>query len=188
LRLAGLAAVTFWIAGCDQAMSDQPKRGPLQASSFFADGRSSRSPVAGTVAQGGLQLDDHLYRGLVRGEYATIFPQAVTGDILERGRGRFDIFCSPCHDRTGSGRGAIVERGYRAPPSFHIDRLRQAPPGYLFDVISRGLGAMPDYSQQVSAQDRWAILAYLRALQLSQAAQEGDLPPEELRRLEALPP
>jgi hypothetical protein len=169
-------------------MSDQPKRGPLQASSFFADGRSSRSPVAGTVAQGGLQLDDHLYRGLVRGEYATIFPQAVSWEILERGRGRFDIFCSPCHDRTGSGRGAIVERGYRAPPSFHIDRLRQAPPGYLFDVISRGLGAMPDYAQQVSAQDRWAILAYLRALQLSRAALEGDLPPEELRRLEALPP
>jgi mono/diheme cytochrome c family protein len=187
-RLACLAAAAFWIAGCDQAMSIQPKRMPLQSSTFFADGRSSRSPVPGTVPQGGLRLDEHLYRGLSGGDFARTFPGTITEETLARGRERFNIFCSPCHGRTGGGHGTVVERGYRAPPSFHQDRLRQAPPGYLFDVVTRGQGAMPGYADQVPAQDRWAILAYIRALQLSQAAPEGDVPPEELRRLEALPP
>ena len=182
-----LTALALLAAGCDQAMSDQPKRTPLQASSFFADGRSTRLPVAGTVARGQLRLDDPLFRGMSGGEFARSFPFDITSEVLARGRERFDIFCAPCHDRTGSGRGMIVQRGYRAPPSFHIDRLRQAPPGYLVDVMVHGFGAMPDYADQVPARDRWAITAYIRALQLSRDAHRADVPPEELPRLEAEP-
>lgn len=188
LRAAVLAAAILLVSGCDQAMSNQPKRTPFQASSFFADGRSSRVPVPGTIPQGGLRLDDHLHRGLSGGEFAVQFPAPVTEGTLRRGRERYDIFCSPCHDRTGSGRGMIVQRGYRPPPSLHLDRLRQAPPGYLFDVLTRGLGAMPAYSEQVPPTDRWAIIAYIRALQLSHDARTKDVPSEELKRLEALPP
>ena len=179
---AVLAAAILLISGCDQAMSDQPKRKPFQESSFFADGRSSRVPVAGKIPQGGLRLDDHFHRGLSGGEFASQFPAAVTADTLRRGRERYDIFCSPCHDRTGSGRGMIVQRGYRPPPSFHLDRLRQAPPGYLFDVVTRGLGAMPGYSEQVRTADRWAIIAYLRALQLSRLGDVNDLPRARIGR------
>ncbi|HXF59558.1 MAG TPA: cytochrome c, partial [Candidatus Saccharimonadales bacterium] len=138
--------------------------------------------------QGQLRLDDHLYRGRVGAGFAATFPSPVTIAVLEHGRERYDIFCAPCHDRTGSGRGMIVERGYRAPTSFHIDRLRQAPPGYLFDVITRGFGAMPDYAEQISVRDRWSIVAYLRALQLSQDTRKEELSPEERRKLEAETP
>lgn len=182
------ASFALLASGCDQAMSEQPKRAPLRASSFFADGRSSRLPVPGTVARGQLRLDEHLFRGVSGGEFAATFPFDVTAKVLERGRERFDIFCAPCHDRAGTGRGMIVERGYRAPPSFHIDRLRRAPPGYLFDVMTRGFGAMPDYADQVPARDRWAIAAYIRALQASRDTPKEDIPPDELRKLEAGPP
>jgi hypothetical protein len=181
------AAASLAGAACDQAMSDQPKRGPLALSTFFVDGRSSRLPVPGTVAQGELRLDDHLYRGVIGGEPADAFPFPVTREILARGRDRYDIFCSPCHDRTGSGRGMIVARGYAPPPSYHIDRLRAAKPGHFFDVITRGFGAMPDYAGQIPARDRWAIVAYVRALQESQNAGPEDVPPEVLRSLEARP-
>jgi len=183
-----ILALSLLTAGCDQAMSEQPKRDPLRPSSFFADGRSSRTPVPGTIAQGQLRLDDHLYRGRVGAGFAATFPSPVTIAVLERGRERYDIFCAPCHDRTGSGRGMIVERGYRAPPSFHIDRLRQAPQGYLFNVITRGFSAMPDYAEQISVRDRWSIVAYLRALQLSQDTRKEELPPEERQKLEAETP
>jgi hypothetical protein len=177
----------MFAAGCDQAMSDQPHRGPLAPSTFFPDGRSSRPPVAGTVAQGDLRLDDHLYRGVIGTEPADTFPFPVTREILARGRERFDIFCSPCHDRTGHGHGMIVSRGYAPPPSYHIDRLRVAKLGHFFEVITHGFGAMPDYGSQIPARDRWAIIAYVRALQESQNARPEDVPPEELRRLEAQP-
>jgi hypothetical protein len=169
-------------------MADQPKRRPLQASQFFADGRSSRLPVAGTVAQGELRLDDHLYRGIVGAEFADSFPFPVTRVVMERGQERFNIFCSPCHDRTGYGHGMIVGRGYTNPPSYHIERLRRARPGYIFDVITRGFGAMPEHQDQIPAHDRWAIVAYVRALQESQDAHPEDISPQELRRLEAQPP
>ena len=168
-------------------MSAQPHRGPLAPSLFFADGQSSRPPVPGTVAQGELRLDDHLYRGLVGTELADTFPFPVTREILLRGRERFDIFCSPCHDRTGYGRGMIVSRGYAPPPSYHIDRLRAARPGHFFEVITRGFGAMPEHGSLIVARDRWAIVAYVRALQESQNARAEDVPPEELRTLEAQP-
>jgi hypothetical protein len=178
----------FWVAvalaGCGQDMDRQAKLRPLQESAFFPDGQGSRPPVPGTIAQGGLRLDDPLYRGRVGKEFVPTFPFPVGKKDLERGRERYDIFCSPCHDRAGTGRGIVVQRGYRAPSSFHTDRLRQATPGYLFDVITRGFGTMPDYAVEVSPLDRWRIVAYVRALQLSQDAAREDVAAEDLDRLE----
>jgi mono/diheme cytochrome c family protein len=181
------AALALSALGCDQAMSDQPKRGPLEGSAFFADGQSSRPLVPGTVAQGQLRTDELLYRGTVGREPADVFPFPVTREILARGRERYDIYCSPCHDRTGYGNGIVVQRGYARPPSYHQERLRRAKPGSLFYVITRGSGAMPDYASQIRAPDRWAIVAYLLALQESQNARPEDIPPGELKRLEAGP-
>lgn len=165
-------------------MERQPKVRPLQESAFFADGQGSRLPVAGTIPRGGLRLDAHFFEGKEGARPAETFPFAVTRKDLERGRERYDIFCAPCHDRSGGGRGIIVQRGYRAPASFHIDRLRQAPPGYLYDVITRGFGSMPPYASHVPPADRWRIAAYVRGLQLSQYASVDDLTPEEQRRLQ----
>lgn len=181
------AALALSAPGCGQAMSDQAKRGPLEQSAFFADGQSSRPPVPGTVAQGQLRTDELLYRGTIGREPADVFPFPVTREILLRGRERYDIYCSPCHDRTGYGNGTVVRRGYARPPSYHLDRLRRAKPGSLFDVITRGTGAMPDYGSQIRAPDRWAIVAYVMALQESQNARPEDVPPEELKLLEAGP-
>ena len=183
-----IVALGLLVVSCDQAMTEQPKRKPLQGSTFFADGRSSRSPVEGTVARGQLRIDEHLYRGTAAGAFATEFPFPVTAGILERGRDRYNIFCSPCHDRTGSGQGIIVQRGYRMPPSFHHDRLRLLPPGQLFDTVSRGLNAMPAYADQIPVRDRWSIVAYLRALQLSRDVPKEKIPDLERLRLEAEPP
>ena len=172
IALAGLLAV----AGCRQDMHNQPKYIPLRESDFYTDHRSGRPLLEGTVARGDAQGDELLYTGKVNGELATVFPFPVTEAVMRRGQERFDIFCSPCHARTGDGDGMVVRRGFRAPPSFHIDRLRQAPPGHFFDVITNGFGAMPDYRQQVPVRDRWAIVAYIRALQASTAAGLGDVP------------
>jgi mono/diheme cytochrome c family protein len=172
VALPGLLAV----AGCRQDMHNQPKYIPLRESDFYADHRSERPLPDGTVARGDVQGDERMYTGKVNGELATVFPFAITGDVMRRGQERFDIFCSPCHARTGDGDGMVVRRGFRAPPSFHIDRLRQAPPGHFFDVITNGFGAMPDYRQQVPVRDRWAIVAYIRALQATTAAGLGDVP------------
>jgi hypothetical protein len=186
-RLVAAALGALLAAGllaCDQVMDRQAKLKPLQESAFFADGRGSREPVAGTVPQGGLRIDDHLYRGKDGAAFAETFPFSIARKELERGRERYDIFCAPCHDRAGTGRGIVVQRGYRAPPSMHLDRLRQAPAGYFFDVMSRGFGAMPDVAAQVPTRDRWMISAYIRALQLSQNAPREDLTADEVRRLE----
>ncbi len=158
-------------------MHDQPKYIPLRESEFFADHRSERPLVEGTVARGDVEGDDVLYTGKVNGELATVFPFPVTWDVMTRGHERYDIFCAPCHSRTGNGDGMIVRRGFRAPPSLHVDRLRQAPAGHFFDVITNGFGAMPDYKQQVPVRDRWAIVAYIRALQATTAASIADVPP-----------
>ncbi len=168
-----------------QAMYDQPKYEPMEASSFFADGLSSRQQVRGTVARGQLRLDTHFYTGKVNGELAETFPVAVTREVLMRGRERYDIFCSPCHDRAGTGNGMVVQRGLRQPPSFHIDRLREAPVGYYFDVMTSGYGAMYSYASRIIPEDRWAIAAYVRALQLSQNATLEDVPGDVRKRLEA---
>lgn len=177
--LAGLTA------GCRQDMHDQPKLEPLEASEFFPDGRASRAQVAGTVARGELRLDPHLYTGKIDGQLATTFPFEVTEEVLLRGRERFDIFCSVCHDRAGYGEGMAVKRGMKRPPSLHIERLRESPPGYFFDVITNGFGAMYDLSDRIDYADRWAIVAYVRALQLSQNATLDDVASNARADLEA---
>ena len=180
--LLALAAATL-LAGCRQDMHDQPRFKPLRESDFYGDHRSARPLVEGTVARGHLDDDELLATGKVNGQDATDFPWPVTTEVMARGRERYDIFCSPCHDRTGSGDGMIVRRGYRRPPSFHIDRMRQAAVGHFFDVITNGFGAMPDYRAQVPVVDRWAIAAYIRALQASQHATLDAVPPAEREKL-----
>jgi mono/diheme cytochrome c family protein len=163
-------------AGCRQDMHDQPKYIPLRQSPFFGDERSARPLVAGTVPRGHLNEDALLHTGKVGHADATVFPFPITDQTMARGRERFDIYCSPCHGRTGQGDGMVVRRGFRHPPTFHQDRLRNAPVGQLFDVITNGFGAMPDYAAQIRAEDRWAIIAYVRALQLSEHATLTDVP------------
>ena len=170
-------------AGCRQDMHDQPKYTAYKASDFFADRRSARPPVEGTIAQGHLNDDELLYSGRVAGQPATVFPFTIDATVMQRGRERYNIFCSPCHGLAGDGDGMVVQRGYRRPTSFHVDRLRQVPPGHVFDVMTNGFGAMPDYAAQIPVRDRWAIAAYLRALQLSQYAAAGDLPPQAQAQL-----
>jgi mono/diheme cytochrome c family protein len=172
--LIGLAAVA--LAGCRQDMHDNPRYEPLEASTFFADGRASRTFVANTVARGTLREDSHLYQGRVNGQLATTFPMPVTAQTMARGQERFNVFCAPCHGRTGTGNGMVVQRGFRAPPSYSEARLRNAPIGYFFDVMTNGFGAMQDYAAQIPVQDRWAIAAYIRALQLSEHATLADVP------------
>ena len=172
--MLGLAMIT--LAGCRQDMHNQPKFKPLRESDFYADKRSARPIVEGTVARNQLDTDSYYYTGKVGNNYATEFPFPVTEQVLRRGQERFNIYCSPCHSEIGDGNGMIVARGFKKPPSYHTDRLRNAPVGHFFDVITNGFGAMGDYSAQVSVQDRWAIVAYIRALQLSQAATKADVP------------
>jgi mono/diheme cytochrome c family protein len=171
------------VSACQQQMADQPRYEPLQKSAFFGDERSARPLVEGTVARGQLRANEHLYTGKYQGKLAETFPYRVTYGALARGQERFNIYCSPCHDRVGTGQGMVVHRGFRVPPSFHIDRLRAAPVGHFFDVITHGFGAMADYAEQISPQDRWAIVAYIRALQLSQHAALADVPADERQRL-----
>lgn len=168
-------------------MYDQPKYKPLRRSDFFADQRDARPLVDGTVARGMLRADTRLSTGKDGALLTTQFPMKPDRALLERGRDRYNIYCSPCHDRTGAGAGMVVRRGYRAPSSFHIDRLRDAPVGHFFDVITNGFGAMPDYAAQIPIADRWAIVAYVRALQLSQNVRSNEIAPEDRARLEALP-
>ena len=175
----------FALAGCQQDMAQQPRVKPLAASDFFGDGRGARQPVPGTVARGQLREDDHLYTGKVNGQLVDTFPFAVTRAVMARGQQRYNIYCTPCHGPLGDGEGMIVRRGLKAPPSFHIERLQKMPAGHFFDVMTNGLGAMQDYSAQISAEDRWAIVAYIRALQLSQNATLADAPAEQRKGLEA---
>ncbi len=156
--------------GCAD-MKDQPHHEPLEYSSFFADGRSSRPLVEGTVARGHLRADDRIYRGLeADGSFVAQNPLVVDAALLSRGRNRFEIYCTPCHGRVGDGQGMVVQRGYKQPSSYHIDRLRGVEDGYFYDVITNGFGKMSSYASQVKPRDRWAIVAYIRALQLSQYA------------------
>ena len=174
-----LMVICLGLVGCQQKMADQPRYEPLQKSDLFDDQRASRPLVEGTVPRDQLNADEEFYTGKVNNEPAKTFPFIVDRQLLLRGQERFTIFCSPCHSRLGDGQGMIVRRGFRPPPSFHIDRLREAPPGHFFDVISHGFGAMPDYSEQIPPHDRWAIVAYIRALQLSQNAALTDVPESE---------
>jgi mono/diheme cytochrome c family protein len=174
-----LCVLSGFVAGCRQDMHDQPKYIPLRESTFFNDARSARPFVQGTVARGELREDTLLYTGKVNGADATMFPFPVDEKVMARGQERFDIYCSPCHGRTGLGDGMVVRRGYRRPPSYLDDRLLGAPVGHFFDVISNGFGAMPDYAAQIKAEDRWAIVAYVRALQMSGHAALADVPADQ---------
>ena len=155
-------------------MHNQPKYEPLEPSAVFADGSSARHPVEGTVARGVLNADEAMFTGKTGGQAVTEMPFAITAADLDRGQERYNIFCTPCHDQSGNGNGMIVQRGYRKPPSFHIDRMKQAEPGYMFDVITNGFGAMPDYKAQIDARDRWRIVAYVKALQMTPGAAAAD--------------
>jgi mono/diheme cytochrome c family protein len=172
------------LAGCHTDMYDQPRHEPLERSEFFADGRASRPLVAGTVARGELREDEPLYTGKRDGELVDEPPLEVDVLLLNRGQGRFNIFCSNCHGRLGDGEGMIVRRGFTRPPTYHSDRLRGLPIGHFFDVMTNGFGRMPDYAEQISVRDRWAIAAYVRALQWSQYARLEDLDASDRQRLE----
>jgi mono/diheme cytochrome c family protein len=183
-RLGLCLGVVLLIGGCRLDMHVQPKYKPYVPSTFFDDGRSERPVVPGTVARGQLRTDELLYTGKLNGVLADSFPFPIKQGALERGRERYNIYCSPCHDYTGGGRGMIVQRGLPAPPSYHIDRLRTAPVGHFFDVMTNGLGRMYSYAARVSPEDRWKIAAYVRALQLSQHAAVADVPESERPKLQ----
>jgi mono/diheme cytochrome c family protein len=181
--LALLAALSA--AGCRQDMHDAPRYKPLAESAFFADGASARPLPAGTVARGDLRADKLFYTGRLPDDSVTAeLPVPVDRALLLRGRQRFDIYCAPCHGRLGEGNGMVVRRGYKPPASYHEPRLREAPIGYFFDVMTHGFGVMPAYAAQVPAHDRWAIAAWIRVLQRSQHFDAGELSAEERARLE----
>jgi hypothetical protein len=172
------AAVALMIvsAGCRQDMQDEPKMIPQRGTRFFANGRSVRPQVPGTVARGEQNADDYFHTGVIDNQVQDKMPFAVTMPVLLRGQERFNIYCTPCHSRVGNGRGMIVERGYKPAGDLLGARILKEPLGHYFDVISHGYGAMPDYAAQITTEDRWAIVAYIRALQLSQGATLQDVP------------
>jgi mono/diheme cytochrome c family protein len=177
LPVAGACAlVSIVIAGCRQDMHNQPKMIPQRHTTLFQDGRSARQQVAGTVARSQSVEASYMTTGLINGVEGEAMPFPVTQTVMERGQERFNVYCTPCHSRVGNGKGAIVGRGYYAAGNFQSARLRQAPLGHFFWVITHGYGAMPNYSVEIRAEDRWAIAAYIRALQLSQSATRNDVP------------
>ena len=165
-------------------MYNQEKYEALEASIFFADGMSFREQVPATVARGQMMLDAHFYQGKVDGQLATTLPVPVTRELLKRGQQRFNIYCSPCHDQTGSGNGMVVKRGLKQPPSYHQQRLREVPVGHFFDVMTNGFGVMYSYASRIQVEDRWAIAAYIKVLQLSQNVELDQLPVEDQRQLQ----
>ncbi len=181
LRKSGIALLPVFtmtmLSACRLDMHVQPRQNPLSRSDFFPDQRSERPPVEGTVARGQLHEDSYFYTGRAGSGFGDSMPFAVSKEVLERGRERYDIYCAPCHSLVGDGNGFIPSRGFsRRPPSYHIARLQKAPLGYFYDVISNGFGIMSDYASQITPQDRWNIVAYVRALQLSQNATRADVP------------
>jgi cytochrome c553 len=180
-----LILLVLLTCSCRRDMFNQPSTQPLSRNDFFQDNQmASRPLVMHTVARGQLQEDEAFYTGKIGTNLVTTFPMPITRELLERGRERFDIYCSVCHGRTGGGNGMIVQRGFPVPPSYHIDRLRQAPVGHFFDVMTQGYGIMYSYAERVKPEDRWAIAAYIRALQLSQNMKLAELPSSERAKLE----
>ena len=188
-----LVLALFMIIGCEgttdierlrQEMYNQSRFEPLEKNTFFADQRSSRPWIQGTVARGHLRTDAHLYTGMADGKPAETFPFSITREVILRGQDRYNIYCSPCHGYEGDGRGMVVRRGMKQPPSYHIERLQNETPGYFFDVMTNGFGAMYSYASRIKPRDRWAIIAYIQALQLSQNATLDDVPADVRQRLE----
>ena len=188
LALVGaLSVLLLPLAGCRQDMQDQPKFYPQRRTNFYADGRSARSQVTGTVARSQVTRDDYFHTGMINGKEGDGLPRALTIDMLHRGQERYNIYCSPCHSRVGNGLGLIVARGYHPAANFHTFRLRSAPLGHFFAVMTNGYGAMPNYASELTTEDRWAVAAYIRALQLSQNANSTDLASgQQVRKLAEL--
>ena len=184
--LLAVAALLI-VAGCRQDMHDAPRYEAFEASASFPDGRSSRTPPAGTVARGWLRDDEALYTGKIAGQPVDQFPFPIGREELLRGQARFNIYCTPCHGRLGDGNGMVVQRGLRQAASYHQDRLRQEKVGYFFDVITNGFGAMQGYAEQTPVRDRWLIVAYVRTLQLSQHASINDVPADRRGALDEKP-
>jgi len=185
--MTALIGCSFLLSSCRQGMYDQARYEPLEGSPLFADGRASRPLIEGTIPVGGLDRDDTRLAWKTGERFVNDHPMPLSKELLARGRERYDIFCAVCHGPSGYGNGMIVQRGFPAPPSFHEDRLRQAPPGYLVDVMTNGFGTMYSYADRVSLEDRWAIAGYLRALQRSQYGSVQDVPAGERVELEARP-
>lgn len=176
------------IVGCQQQMGIQPYYQPLEESSLFEDRRASRPLVPGTVSRGDLREDDALFTGKVNGELIEEFPMTITQEIIERGGNRFNIYCAPCHSKLGDGNGMIVQRGVTRPPAFTDARLTTAPVGHIYDVITNGYGRMYSYNQQLPVRDRWAIVAYVRALQAAGSGSIDEVPEAERAKLMAMEP
>jgi mono/diheme cytochrome c family protein len=185
--LAGLLVAAVAGTACAQVMDRQPSYRPFQASDQFADGSSARPVPADTVARGQTRDDALLFTGQQAGQVVDQLPMPVTRELLTRGQQRFDIYCVPCHGYEGDGDGMVVQRGFSPPPTFNSDRLRAAPVGHIFEVVTNGLGSMPAYAPQIPVPDRWAIVAYVRALQLSQHATLDDVPPDQRAQLDQIP-
>jgi len=186
LRSVAFLLALLLVAGCsNNGMDDQPKYEPYEASNLFENGMSARPIVENTVARGQLNANTLLYAGQTEGTLATDFPFPVTSEVVARGQERYGIYCAPCHGYAGYGDGMIVQRGFSPPPSFHQQRLRDLPVGYYFQVITNGIGRMYSYGDRIQPQDRWAIIAYIRALQLSQNATMDAVPAEIQPTLEA---
>ncbi|HWF48401.1 MAG TPA: cytochrome c [Bryobacteraceae bacterium] len=185
--VAMFAPLLLLATSCRQDMQDQPKYKPLGANSFFADGRDARPIPAGTIARDELNDTDFFHTGEANGAFLNSIPLKVDANLLRRGQDRFNIYCSPCHGRTGDGNGMVAQRGVKIPANLHTDRLRSVPPGYIYQVIKNGYGAMGDYGDQVPVNDRWAIVAYIRALQLSREATMNDVPADQRTQLSGEP-
>jgi len=189
ILIAGAALACAGLTACRDDMHNQPRYKPLAASAFFSDGRSARPAVDGTVARGHLRIDEARYTGKIAGEDITEFPIPITKADIERGQNRFNIYCTPCHGRLGDGNGLVVLRGFRQPPSYYSQRLMNAPVGHFFDAVTNGYGAMPSYASRVQSDDRWRVIAYIRALQLSESARLNDVPADQRQNLPVeLPP
>jgi cytochrome c len=186
-RLILAGAAVLLMAGCRQDMHDQPRFRPYSESKFWPDGRSARPIIENTVARGYLRADTKVYKGREGDGFVLQIPVPVNKALLQRGQQRYNIYCTPCHGRVGDGEGMVVQRGFKHPPTFHQDRLRNQPDGYIFDVITNGFGSMISYASRIPAEDRWAIVAYVRTLQYSQNAPVADVPEGERSKLDQPP-
>jgi mono/diheme cytochrome c family protein len=181
---SGFLVLSFLaLSACRQDMHQAPRYDPLEESAVLPKGSAAQPIVEGTVPRGHLNDDDLMYTGKIDGKPADEFPMAITAADLDRGEQRYNIYCSPCHGRTGEGNGMVVQRGYKQAANYHIDRLRAMPVGYFFDVMTNGFGSMPDYKSQIPVADRWRIVAYIRALQLSHHSTANDVPADEMKRM-----
>ena len=177
------AGLCLALAGCRNDMHDQPRYKPLASAEFFSDHRSARPQVDGTVARGHLRIDEARYTGKIAGEDIDQFPIPIAKADIEWGQTRFNIYCTPCHGRLGDGNGMVVLRGYRQAATYYSDKLMKAPVGHFFDVITNGFGAMPSYASRLDPDDRWRVIAYIRALQLSESAKLTDVPADKRQDL-----